>query len=180
VRTLRKVERIVREEMDRAGALELCMPTVQPAELWKESGRWTKYGPNCCVSRIGIERDFVYGPTHEEVITDIARRELRSYKQLPVNFYQIQYQVPRRDPAALRRHARPRIHHEGRLLLHTWTSQPGARVSRHVRRLFAHFHAHGLKFRAVQADGGSIGGDHPGISRPGGIRRGCHRILRRR
>ena len=90
-----KVERIVREEMDRAGALELCMPTVQPAELWKESGRWSKYGPELLRFKDRHDREFAYGPTHEEVITDIARRELRSYKQLPVNFYQIQIQVPR-------------------------------------------------------------------------------------
>ena len=90
LRTLKKVERIVREEMDRAGALELVMPTVQPAELWKESARWTKYGPELLRFKDRHDREFVYGPTHEEVITDIARRELRSYKQLPVNFYQIQ------------------------------------------------------------------------------------------
>ncbi len=88
---LRKVERIVREEMDRAGALELCMPTIQPAELWKESGRWVKYGPELLRFKDRHDREFAYGPTHEEVITDIARRELRSYKQLPVNFYQIQF-----------------------------------------------------------------------------------------
>src|SRR3982075_4617515 len=90
LRTLRKVERIVREEMDRAGALELSMPTIQPAELWKESGRWSKYGPELLRLKDRHDREFAYGPTHEEVITDIARRELRSYKQLPVNFYQIQ------------------------------------------------------------------------------------------
>jgi len=86
LRTLRKVERIVREEMDRAGALELSMPTVQPAELWQESGRWAKYGPELLRFKDRHEREFCYGPTHEEVITDIAGRELRSYKQLPVNF----------------------------------------------------------------------------------------------
>src|ERR1700733_13536303 len=90
LRTLRKVERIVREEMDRAGALELIMPTVQPGELWQESNRWTKYGPELLRFKARHEREFVYGPTHEEVITDIARRELRSSKQLPVNFYQNQ------------------------------------------------------------------------------------------
>src|SRR3979411_3295485 len=90
LRTLRKVERIVRGEMDRAGALELSMPTIQPAELWKESGRWTKFGPELLRFKDRHDREFAYGPTHEEVITDIARRELRSYKQLPVNFYQIQ------------------------------------------------------------------------------------------
>jgi prolyl-tRNA synthetase len=87
----KKVERIVREEMDRAGALELCMPTIQPAELWKESGRWSKYGPELLRFKDRHDSEFAYGPTHEEVITDIARRELRSYKQLPVNFYQIQF-----------------------------------------------------------------------------------------
>src|SRR3984957_11242019 len=91
LRTLKKVERIVREEMDRAGALELIMPTVQPADLWKESGRWVKYGPELLRFKDRHDRELVYGPTHEEVITDIARRELRSYKQLPVNFYQIQF-----------------------------------------------------------------------------------------
>ena len=90
LRTLKKVEQIVREEMNRAGALEMCMPTVQPAELWIESGRWSKYGPELLRFKDRHEREFLYGPTHEEVITDIARRELRSYKQLPVNFYQIQ------------------------------------------------------------------------------------------
>ncbi len=90
LRVLRKVEQIVREEMDRAGALELLMPTVQPAELWQESGRWEQFGPELLRLKDRGERAFCYGPTHEEVITDIARRELKSYRQLPVNFYQIQ------------------------------------------------------------------------------------------
>src|SRR6185437_11451868 len=90
LRTLRKVETIVREEMDRAGALELLMPAIQPAELWQESGRWGVYGPELLRLKDRHERDFVVAPTHEEVITDIARRELKSYRQLPVNFYQIQ------------------------------------------------------------------------------------------
>ncbi len=90
LRSLRKVEKIIREEMDRAGALELLMPAVQPAELWQESGRWEQYGPELLRLKDRHERDFVIGPTHEEVITDIARRELKSYRQLPVNFYQIQ------------------------------------------------------------------------------------------
>src|SRR5579862_6820052 len=90
LRTLKKVERIIREEMDRSGALELIMPVIQPAELWQESGRWTQYGPELLRVKDRHERDFVAGPTHEEVITDIARRELKSYRQLPVNFYQIQ------------------------------------------------------------------------------------------
>jgi prolyl-tRNA synthetase len=90
LRVLRKVEAVVREEMDRAGALELLMPAVQPAELWEESGRWDQYGPLLLRMRDRHDREFCFGPTHEEVITDIARRELRSYKQLPVNYYQIQ------------------------------------------------------------------------------------------
>ena len=90
LRVLRKVEAIVREEMDRTGALEMLMPTIQPAELWQESGRWTEFGPELLRLRDRHERDYVYGPTHEEVITDIARRELKSYRQLPVHFYHIQ------------------------------------------------------------------------------------------
>jgi len=87
--TLRKAEKIVREEMNRAGALELVMPVIQPAELWQETGRWQRMGPNMLRLKDRHERDFVVGPTHEEVITDIVRREIRSYRQLPVNFYQI-------------------------------------------------------------------------------------------
>jgi hypothetical protein len=90
LRVLRKVERIVREEMDRAGALEVSMPAVQPAELWQESGRWEQYGPELLRMTDRHQRDFCFGPTHEEIITDLARGELKSYKQLPVNFYQIQ------------------------------------------------------------------------------------------
>src|SRR5574342_1225962 len=90
LRVVRKVEAIVREEMNRAGAMELFMPAVQPAELWQESGRWQRYGPELLRIKDRHERDFCIGPTHEEVITDIARRDIRSYRQLPVNFYQIQ------------------------------------------------------------------------------------------
>lgn len=90
LRVLRKVERIIREEMDRAGAMEVSMPVVQPSELWQETGRFEKYGKELLRFKDRHERDFVLGPTHEEVITDLARREIRSYKQLPVNFYQIQ------------------------------------------------------------------------------------------
>lgn len=85
-RVLRKVENIVREEMDRAGALELLMPAVQPAELWQESGRWEQYGPELLRIRDRHDRDFCFGPTHEEIITDLARRELNSYKQLPITW----------------------------------------------------------------------------------------------
>jgi prolyl-tRNA synthetase len=86
LRVLRKVERIVREEMDRAGAIELSMPAVQPAELWQESGRWEKYGPELLRCKDRHQRDFVIGPTHEEVITDVVRKDVKSYRQLPVTF----------------------------------------------------------------------------------------------
>ena len=158
LRALRKVERIVREEMDRAGALELCMPTIQPAELWKESGRWTKYGPELLRFKDRHDREFAYGPTHEEVITDIARRELRSYKQLPVNFYQIQFKFrdeirPRFGVMRAREflmkdaysfHADEASLAQGYRLMYEAYSRIFTRI--------------GLKFRAVQADGGSIGG----------------------
>ena len=158
LRTLRKVERIVREEMDRAGALELCMPTIQPAELWKESGRWTKYGPELLRFKDRHDREFAYGPTHEEVITDIARRELRSYKQLPVNFYQIQFKFrdeirPRFGVMRAREflmkdaysfHVDQASLAEGYRLMYEAYSRIFTRI--------------GLKFRAVQADSGSIGG----------------------
>ncbi len=90
LRVLRKIETIIREEMNRVGALELLMPAVQPAELWRESGRWEKYGPELLRLNDRHSREFCLGPTHEEVITDIARSELSSYRQLPVNYYQIQ------------------------------------------------------------------------------------------
>src|ERR1700674_2641561 len=159
LRTLKKVEQIVREEMNRAGALELCMPTIQPAELWVESGRWSKYGPELLRLKDRHDREFVYGPTHEEVITDIARRELRSYKQLPVNFYQIQ--------SKFRDEIRPRFgvmrarefvmkdaysfHIDEASLKQGYLAMYNAYV-----KIFTRL---GLKFRAVQADGGSIGGD---------------------
>jgi prolyl-tRNA synthetase len=159
LRTLRKVERIVREEMDRAGALEVSMPTVQPAELWKESGRWSKYGPELLRFKDRHDREFAYGPTHEEVITDIARRELHSYKQLPVNFYQIQ--------SKFRDEIRPRfgVMRAREFLMkdaysfHTDEASlaQGYRLMYDAyTRIFTRI---GLKFRAVQADGGTIGGD---------------------
>ena len=90
LRVLRKVERIIREEMDRSGAQEVLMPVVQPAELWEESGRWEQYGAELLRISDRHERAFCLGPTHEEVITDLIRNEIKSYKQLPANFYQIQ------------------------------------------------------------------------------------------
>ncbi|MGD0491469.1 MAG: proline--tRNA ligase [Steroidobacteraceae bacterium] len=158
LKTLKKAERIVREEMDRAGALELCMPTVQPAELWKESGRWGKYGPELLRFKDRHDREFAYGPTHEEVITDIARRELRSYKQLPVNFYQIQ--------SKFRDEIRPRfgVMRAREFLMKDAYSfhidEPSLAQGYRIMydaytRIFSRM---GLRFRAVQADGGSIGG----------------------
>ena len=90
LRILRKVENIIREEMNRAGAIELLMPAVIPAELWQETGRWEMYGPELLRLKDRHQRDFVIGPTHEEVITDVARREIKSYRQLPLHLYQIQ------------------------------------------------------------------------------------------
>ena len=87
--TLRKVEQVVREEMNRAGALESYLPHVLPAELWQETGRWDKFGPQLLKITDRAERDFLFGPTHEEVVTDIVRKDIRSYRQLPVNLYQI-------------------------------------------------------------------------------------------
>ena len=159
LRTLRKVERIVREEMDRAGALELSMPTVQPAERWKESGRWSKYGPELLRFKDRHDREFAYGPTHEEVITDIARRELRSYKQLPVNFYQIQ--------SKFRDEIRPRfgVMRAREFLMKDAYSfhADEASLAQGYRLMYEAysriFTRIGLKFRAVQADSGSIGGN---------------------
>ncbi len=159
LRTLKKVEQIVREEMNRAGALEMCMPTIQPAELWIESGRWSKYGPELLRLKDRHEREFLYGPTHEEVITDIARRELRSYKQLPVNFYQIQ--------SKFRDEIRPRfgVMRAREFLMKDAYSfdTDEAGLAESYRRMYDAysriFTRMGLKFRAVQADGGSIGGD---------------------
>ncbi len=117
LRTLQKVEQIVREEMNRAGALEMCMPTIQPAELWIESGRWSKYGPELLRFKDRHEREFLYGPTHEEVITDIARRGAAQLQAAAGQLLSDSNQIPRRDPAAVRRHARARIHHEGCLFI---------------------------------------------------------------
>src|SRR3984957_3113822 len=159
LRALRKVEAIVREEMNRAGAFELLMPAIQPAELWQESGRWNEYGPELLRLKDRHERDFVVGPTHEEVITDIARREIKSYRQLPVNFYQVQTKFrdevrPRFGVMRAREfimkdaysfHADERSLAEGyRTMYDTYT------------RIFART---GLIFRAVRADSGAIGGD---------------------
>ncbi|MFS8137871.1 MAG: proline--tRNA ligase, partial [Thermomonas sp.] len=158
LRVLRKVEAVVREEMNRAGAIELLMPTIQPKELWEETGRWQKFGPQLLKIRDRKDADYCYAPTAEEVITDFARNELASYKQLPVNFYQVQ--------TKFRDEIRPRfgvmrareflmkdaysfhidadsLHAEYRNMYETYS------------RIFTRL---GLKFRAVFADTGAIGG----------------------
>jgi prolyl-tRNA synthetase len=158
LRVLRKVEAVVREEMDRAGALELLMPAVQPAELWEESGRWDQYGPLLLRMRDRHDREFCFGPTHEEVITDIARRELRSYKQLPVNYYQIQ--------TKFRDEIRPRfgVMRSREFIMKDAYSfdidREGLQTSydRMHAAYTAIFERLGLKFRVVDADSGEIGG----------------------
>jgi prolyl-tRNA synthetase len=158
LRVLRKVEAVVREEMDRAGVLEVLMPAVQPAELWEESGRWRQYGPELLRIRDRHQRDFCFGPTHEEVITDLFRREIKSYRQLPIGFYQIQ--------TKFRDEIRPRFgvmrareflmkdaysfHLDPASLQETYDAMHAA-----YARIFTRL---GLKFRAVLADTGSIGG----------------------
>jgi prolyl-tRNA synthetase len=159
LRVIQKVEAIVREEMNRAGAVELSMPVVQPAELWQETGRFEKMGPELLRIQDRHERHFVIQPTSEEVVTDIARQELRSYKQLPRNFYQIQtkFRDERRPRFGLMR---------GRefIMKDAYSfdrDEAGAKASYQVmasayRRIFDRF---GLRYRAVAADSGAIGGD---------------------
>ena len=158
LRILRKVENIVRQEMDRAGAIELSMPAVQPAELWQESGRWEKYGPELLRLKDRHQRDFVIGPTHEEVITDVVRKEVKSYRQLPLHFYQVQMKF--------RDEIRPRF---GVMRGREFLMKDGysfhtdfADLQREYRNMFETytriFNRLGLKFRAVAADTGSIGG----------------------
>jgi len=159
LRVLRKVEQIVREEMNRAGAIELLMPTVQPAELWQESGRWDQFGPELLRFKDRNERPFCFGPTHEEVITDIARRELKSYRQLPVNFYQIQ--------TKFRDEIRPRF---GVMRAREFTMKDAysfhldeASLEQGYQAMYEAysriFTRMKLRFRAVRADTGSIGGN---------------------
>ena len=158
LRVLRKVEKVVREEMDRAGALELLMPAVQPAELWQESGRWEEYGPLLLRMSDRNEREYCFGPTHEEVITDIARRELRSYKQLPINFYQVQ--------TKFRDEIRPRfgVMRSREFIMKDAYSfdldEDGMRVAYQKMHAAytAIFERLGLRFRVVDADSGEIGG----------------------
>ncbi len=160
LRVLRKVERLIREEMNRIGAAELLLPAVQPAELWQESGRWEMYGPELLRLRDRHQRDFCFGPTHEEVITDIFRNEIKSYRQLPLVVYQIQ--------TKFRDEIRPRFgvmrarefimkdaysfHLDDESLLQTYQAMHGA-YTRIFQRL-------GLDFRPVRADSGAIGGSY--------------------
>jgi prolyl-tRNA synthetase len=159
LRVLRKVESVVREEMDRAGAIEMLMPSIQPRELWEETGRWQKFGGQLLKIRDRKEQEYCYGPTHEEVITDFARNELKSYKQLPVCFYQVQ--------TKFRDEIRPRFgimrareftmkdaysfHLTAESLQQTYRVMYDA-----YARIFSRL---GLEFRAVQADTGAIGGN---------------------
>ncbi|PZR42597.1 MAG: proline--tRNA ligase, partial [Stutzerimonas stutzeri] len=158
LRVLRRVEAVIREEMNRSGAIELLMPAVQPAELWQESGRWEQYGPELLRIKDRHQRDFCFGPTHEEVISDVVRREVKSYRQLPLNLYQIQ--------TKFRDEIRPRFgvmrgrefimkdaysFHVDKASLDATYREMYACYSRIFTRL-------GLKFRAVAADTGSIGG----------------------
>jgi prolyl-tRNA synthetase len=158
LRVLRKVERITREEMEKAGALEVLMPALQPAELWQETGRWEQYGPELARMKDRHDRDFCLGPTHEEIITDLARNEIKSYKQLPITYYQVQ--------TKFRDEIRPRFgvmrsrefvmkdaysfHLDQASLQETYDVMYKAYTN-----IFTRF---GLKFRAVIADSGSIGG----------------------
>ncbi len=159
LRVLRKVENIIRDEMNKVGAIELLMPAVQPKELWDETGRWAEFGPQMLKIQDRHAREFCFGPTHEEVITDIARKEINSYKQLPLTFYQIQ--------TKFRDEIRPRFgvmrareflmkdaysfHANHASLEETYNRMHGA-----YRNIFTRL---GLKFRAVKADPGAIGGD---------------------
>lgn len=158
LRILKKVEAVVREEMNRAGAQELLMPTVQPAELWQETGRWEVFGPQMLKIKDRHERDFCFGPTHEEVITDIARTELRSYKQLPANFYQIQ--VKFRDEIRPRfgvMRAREFMMKDAYSFHANYESLEATYAVMHqtYSNIFSRL---GLTFRAVAADTGAIGG----------------------
>ncbi|TAN70592.1 MAG: proline--tRNA ligase [Methylobacter sp.] len=158
LRVMRKVEKITRAEMEKTGALEVLMPGLQPAELWQETGRWEQYGPELARLKDRHDRDFCLGPTHEEIITDLARNEIKSYKQLPITYYQIQ--------SKFRDEIRPRFgvmrsrefimkdaysfHLDHESLQHTYEAMHQAYTN-----IFNHL---GLKFRAVVADSGSIGG----------------------
>ena len=157
-RVLKKVEKIIREEMERAGALEVLMPAIQPAELWTESGRWALFGEQMLKIKDRHDRDFCFGPTHEEVITDIARQDIKSYRQLPINLYQIQ--------TKFRDEIRPRF---GVMRAREFLMKDAysfhidfADLQREYQNMFDTycriFERLGLKYRSVAADTGAIGG----------------------
>ncbi len=159
LRILRNVENIIREEMNASGAIEVLMPSIQPAELWQESERWNQYGPELLRIRDRHDREFCYGPTHEEVITDLVRREIRSYKQLPINFYQIQTKFrdeirPRFGVMRSREFSMKDAYsfHTSKECLEKTYQVMYDTYSNIFTRL-------GLEFRAVEADTGSIGGN---------------------
>ena len=160
LKVVRNVERVVREEMENAGAVEVAMPVVQPAELWQESGRWEQYGPELARLKDRHERDFCLGPTHEEVITELAKSEIKSYKRLPINYFQIQ--------TKFRDEIRPRFgvmrsrefvmkdaysFHED----HASLEKTYWRMHEAYSTIFDRL---GLDYRPVEADTGSIGGSH--------------------
>ncbi|ASJ76076.1 Proline--tRNA ligase [Granulosicoccus antarcticus IMCC3135] len=158
LRVVRKIEAVVREEMNKAGALEVLMPSIQPSELWQESGRWEKFGPELLRLHDRHNREYCVGPTHEEVITDIARREIKSYRQLPLNFYQIQ--------TKFRDEVRPRF---GVMRAREFIMKDGYSFNlgaESLQQSFDQMHVAycnvfdrmGLTYRAVEADSGSIGG----------------------
>jgi prolyl-tRNA synthetase len=159
LRVLKKIEIIIREEMNKAGAIELLMPAIQPSDLWKETGRWDVFGPQMLKINDRHDRSFCFGPTHEEVITDIVRNEINSYKQLPINFYQIQ--------TKFRDEIRPRfgVMRAREFLMkdsysfHADIESLKDTYEKMYKTYTAIFDRIGLKFRAVQADNGAIGGD---------------------
>lgn len=159
MRVLHKVETIIRDEMNRSGALEVLMPTVHPAELWQESTRWNQYGPELLRFKDRHQREYCYGPTHEEVITDYFRNEVNSYKQLPVNYYQIQLKF--------RDEIRPRfgvMRAREFIMKDAYSFHANAASLDETYRLMHQTYSNifsrlGLKFRAVQADSGAIGGN---------------------
>ena len=158
LRVLRKIEAIVREEMNKSGAIELIMPAIQPAELWQESGRWDVFGPQMLKIKDRHDNDFCFGPTHEEVITDIARREISSYRQLPLNFYQIQ--------TKFRDEIRPRfgvMRAREFLMKDAYSFHPDTDSLEETYQLMFQTYSRiftrlGLNYRAVAADTGAIGG----------------------
>ncbi|MCB1604915.1 MAG: proline--tRNA ligase, partial [Xanthomonadales bacterium] len=158
LRVLRKIEKIVREEMDKAGCLEMLMPSIQPAGLWQETGRWDKYGGLLLKIKDRAERDFCFGPTHEEVITDFARKEIKSYKQLPVTFYQIQ--------TKFRDEIRPRfgvMRAREFLMKDAYSFHLSTDCLKNTYAIIHQaycniFERIGLKYRPVEADSGEIGG----------------------